>query len=148
MGEKLCVCPTLGLSFMFSLSAWLQNTRRCKSSFHTQGQHIFSHPLDFQALCPVWLCCHVLLCPSQQDSEAEENSRKALHSLCKRLFSFPTKNSGALLRNRTCPSWTCAAWEQVTIICEFGEGLLSLSWGGCKEPCAHLGNSEVLFLQV
>lgn len=112
---------------MFSLSAWLQTTRRCKSSFHTQEQHVFSHPLDFQALSPVWLYCHVLLCLSQQDWNAEENSRKALYSLCKGLFSFPTKSSGALLRNRTCPSWACTAWEQVTIICEFGEGLLSLS---------------------
>lgn len=152
MGEKPCVCPALGLSVMFSLSAWLQTTRRCKSSFHTQGQHVFSHPLDFQALCPVWLYCHVLLCPSQQDSAAEENTRKALYSLCKRLFSFPTKNSGALLRNRTCPSWTCLPGSGLPVFVNLERVCCHCPWeaaGSRVLLCQHHpGNSEVLFLRV
>lgn len=100
--DALCL-PCMGsLISIFPLSLAANRQKLPKSLSHPRAA-FFSHPLDFQALFPGWLSCRVLLCPSQHDSEAAERGREALDSLCKRLFSFPTKNGWSTAEKQDLP---------------------------------------------
>lgn len=118
---------TLGHSFVFSLSAWLQTTRRCQSSFHTQEQHFPLIQLIFRLFAQAG---STTMFSSALPSKTQRQ-QKAVGRLCTHFvrddFHSQQRIAGALRRNRT-----SAAWQHIIIMCESG-GLLELSKEGCKE---------------
>lgn len=126
MGQKHGL--TLGHSFVFSLSAWLQTTRRCQNSFHTQEQHFSLIHLIFRLFAQAG---STTVFSSALPSKSQRQ-QKAVGKLCTHFvrdgFHSQQRMAGALWRNRT-----FTAWQHIMIMCESGEGLLVLSKEGCKE---------------
>lgn len=88
--EALCFPCVRSLISVFPLSL-AANRQKVQIQLSHPRATLWSHPLDFQALCPAWHCCHTLLCPSQCDLKATEGSRRAQGSLCKRPFVPPNE---------------------------------------------------------
>lgn len=150
MGEKPCL-PSLGLSFKFSLSAWLQTTRRCKSSFPTQGQHVFCIHSIFMLFAQSGSRAMFSALPSKTQQQKKAAGRLCTHFVrdCfhsqQRILEHYWETGLALPGPALPGSWLrlFVNLERVCCLCprEPARNRVLL----CQH---HLGNSEDLFLKV
>lgn len=135
----------------FPSQLWLQTTRRCKRSFHAQGQH-FS---PIHLICRLFAQAGFIAMFSSALPGTARRQQKAAGRLCARFvrdrFHSQQRMAGAPQRNRTCPFQTTAVWENLTIIVNLEkvyQHCPKKAVRSCGFLCQHhLGNSEALFFK-